>query len=92
MMRRRLASVGIDAPASGVGGDTVARGKPDPEGYLRGAALLTRPPHECLGVMCQEVVYIEPCSADGWRQTEASMGSVPVVLVDPGLELLVALF
>ena len=26
------------------------RGKPDPEGYLRGAALLSRSPHECLVV------------------------------------------
>jgi len=50
MMRSWLASVGIVAPASGVGGDRVTRGKPDPEGYLRGAALLTRPPHECLVV------------------------------------------
>ena len=48
MMRSRLASAGITVPASVVGGDTVSRGKPDPEGYLRGAALLTRPPHECL--------------------------------------------
>jgi sugar-phosphatase len=47
-MRRRLSWVGIVAPTSGVGGDRVTRGKPDPEGYLRGAALLTRPPHECL--------------------------------------------
>ncbi len=48
MMRSRLAAAGIAVPASVVGGDTVTRGKPDPEGYLRGAALLTRPPHECL--------------------------------------------
>ena len=48
MMRSRLASAGITVPASVVGGDTVTRGKPDPEGYLRGAALLTRPPYECL--------------------------------------------
>jgi sugar-phosphatase len=45
MMRRRLASVGIVSPSGAVGGDTLTRGKPDPEGYLRGAALLTRPPH-----------------------------------------------
>jgi sugar-phosphatase len=48
MMRSRLVSVGISAPRSVVGGDTVTRGRPDPEGYLRGAALLTRSPHECL--------------------------------------------
>ncbi len=50
MMRSRLASAGIVAPPSGVGGDRVMRGKPNPEGYLRGAALLTRSPHECLVV------------------------------------------
>ncbi len=50
MMRSRLASVGIVSPKSIVGGDSVTRGKPDPEGYLRGAALLTRSPHECLVV------------------------------------------
>jgi len=50
MMRSRLASAGIVSPKSIVGGDSVTRGKPDPEGYLRGAALLTRSPHECLVV------------------------------------------
>lgn len=50
MMRSRLASVGIVSPRSAVGGDRVTRGKPDPEGYLRGAALLSRSPHECLVV------------------------------------------
>ncbi len=50
MMRSRLASVGIVSPRSAVGGDRVTRGKPDPEGYLRGAALLSRLPHECLVV------------------------------------------
>jgi sugar-phosphatase len=48
MMRSRLASVGIVSPRSAVGGDRVTSGKPDPEGYLRGAALLSRSPHECL--------------------------------------------
>ena len=50
MMRSRLASVGIVSPRSAVGGDRVTKGKPDPEGYLRGAALLSRSPHECLVV------------------------------------------
>jgi mannitol-1-/sugar-/sorbitol-6-phosphatase len=48
LMRSRLAAVGIVVPRHTVGGDTVKRGKPDPEGYLRGAALLSRQPHECL--------------------------------------------
>jgi len=50
MMRSRLASVGIVSPGSAVGGDRVTRGKPNPEGYVRGAALLSRSPHECLVV------------------------------------------
>jgi len=50
MMRSRLASIGIVSPRSAVGGDRVTKGKPDPEGYLRGAALLSRLPHECLVV------------------------------------------
>ncbi len=50
MMRSRLASVGIVSPRSAVGGDRVTKGKPDPEGYLRRAALLSRLPHECLVV------------------------------------------
>jgi hypothetical protein len=39
-------------------------------------------------VEAQEVVLIEASAADGRRQTEASMRSVPVVLVDPGSEVL----
>jgi mannitol-1-/sugar-/sorbitol-6-phosphatase len=31
-----------------VGGDSVVQGKPPPEGYLRGAAILSRQPEECL--------------------------------------------
>jgi len=50
MMRSRLASVGMVSPRSAVGGDRVTRGKPNPEGYVRGAALLSRSPHECLVV------------------------------------------
>lgn len=48
MMRRRLSAARITPPPHAVGGDTVALGKPHPEGYLRGAAILTRRPEECL--------------------------------------------
>jgi sugar-phosphatase len=48
MMRSRLAAAGIPTPTRTVGGDTVGMGKPHPEGYLRGAGILTRPPQECL--------------------------------------------
>ena len=40
-----------------------------------------------LAVVSQEVVDIESGSADGWFLIEASMGSMPVVLVGPWLEL-----
>jgi sugar-phosphatase len=48
MMRSRLAAAGITVPRHAVGGDTVRFGKPNAEGYLRGAAILTRQPQECL--------------------------------------------
>ncbi len=48
MMRSRLAVAGITAPQHAVGGDTVRFGKPNTEGYLRGAAILTRQPQDCL--------------------------------------------
>ena len=48
MMRSRLVAAGMPIPKHSVGGDSVSAGKPHPEGYLRGAGLLTRPPQECL--------------------------------------------
>ena len=48
MMRRRLAVAGITLPKHAVGGDMVHAGKPHPEGYLRGAEILTRQPQDCL--------------------------------------------
>ena len=39
-----------------------------------------------LGVMCQEVVVIETCSADGRLLVETGVRPVPVVLVGPGWE------
>lgn len=49
MMRRRLFA-GITPPPHAVGGDTATLGKPHREGYLRGAAILTRRPEECLDI------------------------------------------
>jgi sugar-phosphatase len=48
MMRSQLAAAGITAPQHAVGGDTVRFGKPNSEGYLRGADILTRQPQDCL--------------------------------------------
>ncbi len=39
-----------------------------------------------LDVVCQEVVVIEACSADGRLLVETGVGTVPVVLVGPGWE------
>lgn len=47
-MRSRLTAAALVPPRNAVGGDTVRKGKPDPEGYLLGAALLNRSPHDCL--------------------------------------------
>ncbi len=45
---RRLAAAGLPAPRTMVSGESVKRGKPDPEGYLLGATLLGRNPDECV--------------------------------------------
>ncbi len=44
----RLAAVGLPVPDVLVCGDEVERGKPDPEGYLRGAELLGVDPADCV--------------------------------------------
>lgn len=48
MMRDRLRLTSITAPAQVVAGDHVVKGKPDPECYRRGAALLARSPSDCI--------------------------------------------
>jgi sugar-phosphatase len=49
LAKARLTASGIDAPVL-VTIDDVTAGKPDPEGYLRGAGLLGVPPARCLVV------------------------------------------
>lgn len=44
----RIAAAGLPVPKVLVSSDDVTRGKPDPEGYLRGAALLGADPSRCL--------------------------------------------
>jgi sugar-phosphatase len=46
----RLVAAGIPLPRVMVSAESVSRGKPDPEGYLRGAALLGVPPELCVVV------------------------------------------
>ncbi len=48
LAERRLTAVGLPLPAVMVCGDEVARGKPDPEGFLTGARLLGVPPQSCV--------------------------------------------
>jgi sugar-phosphatase len=46
----RLAGAGLPVPERLISGDMVARGKPDPEPYRRGAELLGFTPDECVVV------------------------------------------
>jgi sugar-phosphatase len=50
LMLGRLKVAGLPIPARLISGDMVERGKPDPEPYRRGAALLGLEPHECVVV------------------------------------------
>ena len=44
----RLTAARVPIPGTIVSGESVKRGKPDPEGYLMGARLLGRRPDECI--------------------------------------------
>lgn len=46
----RLAAAGLPVPERMITADDVSRGKPDPEPYAAGAALLGVPPRRCLAV------------------------------------------
>lgn len=50
LMLGRLAVAGLPVPSRIISGDMVERGKPDPEPYRRGAALLGARPEECIVV------------------------------------------
>ena len=50
LMLGRLAVAGLPVPSRIISGDMVERGKPDPEPYRRGAALLGARPEECVVV------------------------------------------
>jgi mannitol-1-/sugar-/sorbitol-6-phosphatase len=50
LAQRRLEAVGLPIPAVMVCGDEVARGKPDPEGFLAAARLLAVAPATCVAV------------------------------------------
>jgi len=57
----RLVAAGVPLPRTMISGESVSRGKPDPEGYLMGAAALGVPPQECL------VVEDAPAGAEAAR-------------------------
>lgn len=50
LMLGRLAVAGLPVPSRIISGDMVERGKPDPEPYRKGAALLGARPEECIVV------------------------------------------
>ena len=50
LAQRRLRAVGLPVPEVMVCGDEVARGKPDPEGFLKAAAALEVDPASCVVV------------------------------------------
>lgn len=50
LLMGRLAAAGLPVPSRILSGDMVERGKPDPEPYRRGAALLGVHPEECIVV------------------------------------------
>lgn len=50
LMLGRLEAAGLPVPTRLISGDMVERGKPDPEPYRKGAALLGAKPEECIVV------------------------------------------
>ena len=71
----RLAAGGLPAPRVCVTADQVARGKPDPEGYLRAAALL--------GVVASDCVVLEDAPAGVAAGLAAGMRVVAVLTSHP---------
>ena len=48
LARKRIAAAGLPFPDYLVSSDDITRGKPDPEGFLRGASVLGAEPNHCL--------------------------------------------
>lgn len=77
----RLRAVGLPVPAVMVCGDEVANGKPDPEGFLRGAALLGVAPGDC--VACEDAPPgIRAARAAGMRVIAIATTHAPSALAD----------
>lgn len=76
---RRLASVGLPVPEVLVTGDDVARGKPDPEPYLRAATEL--------GILAARCVVVEDAPAGILAAKRAGMTVLAVTTTHPAAEL-----
>jgi sugar-phosphatase len=81
LARSRMAAAGIRVPARMITADMVTKGKPDPEPYVRGAALLGLKPQECL--------VIED-SASGAKAGQAAGCKVLATLFSHSVESLTA--
>jgi sugar-phosphatase len=71
----RFAGAGLPAPSVCVTAEQVARGKPDPEGYLRAAALLGAAPEDC--------VVLEDAPAGVAAGVAAGMRAIAVLTSHP---------
>jgi sugar-phosphatase len=99
----RLEAAGLPVPARLISADMVERGKPDPEPYRRGAALLGFRPEECIVVEdapsgvgagvaagCRVLGVLGTHSAEELREADwvaTSLDGVVVTEVKAGLEL-----
>jgi sugar-phosphatase len=81
LARSRMAAAGIRVPARMITADMVTKGKPDPEPYVRGAALLGLKPQVCL--------VIED-SASGAKAGQAAGCKVLATLFSHSVESLTA--
>ena len=99
----RLEAAGLPVPARLISADMVERGKPDPEPYRRGAALLGFSPEECIVVEdapsgvgagvaagCRVLGVLGTHSAEELREADwvvESLEGLGVTLANGGLEL-----
>jgi sugar-phosphatase len=99
----RMAAAGLPVPARIISGDMVERGKPDPEPYRRGAALLGFDAEDCVVVEdapsgvgagiaagCRVLGVLGTHSAEELRRADwvaESLDSVSVVVGEDGLEV-----
>lgn len=75
----RLVAAGIPLPRIMISGESVSRGKPDPEGYLKGAAMLGVAPEQC--------VVVEDAPAGAAASRAAGMHLLAVTTTHAAAEL-----